>query len=159
VLFNEKMLAGLGRGIVSTGKLDPEAVTPLDGGVSPFPRAVGAGRREQLMCIATAAAREAENGPEFIQQAEKMLGTEIRVLTGKEEAYYSALGVISGFHRPTASPATSAAAASNWSMSGRRRSATASRCRSAACACRTCRKARYRRRARSRDRTCARESC
>ena len=26
VLFNEKMLAGLGRGIVSTGKLDPEAV-------------------------------------------------------------------------------------------------------------------------------------
>ncbi|RUV64881.1 exopolyphosphatase, partial [Mesorhizobium sp. M1A.F.Ca.IN.022.02.1.1] len=27
MLFNEKMLAGLGRGIVSTGKLDPEAVT------------------------------------------------------------------------------------------------------------------------------------
>jgi exopolyphosphatase/guanosine-5'-triphosphate,3'-diphosphate pyrophosphatase len=27
VLFNEKMLAGLGRGIVSTGRLDPEAVT------------------------------------------------------------------------------------------------------------------------------------
>ena len=27
-----------------------------------------------------------------------MLGTEIRVLTGREEAYYSALGVISGFH-------------------------------------------------------------
>ncbi|MDP3897984.1 MAG: exopolyphosphatase, partial [Mesorhizobium sp.] len=26
VLFNEKMLAGLGRGIVTTGKLDPEAV-------------------------------------------------------------------------------------------------------------------------------------
>src|SRR5690606_2300152 len=27
VLFNEKMLAGLGRGIVTTGKLDPEGVT------------------------------------------------------------------------------------------------------------------------------------
>src|SRR5690606_19857350 len=26
VLFNEKMLAGLGRGIVSTGRLDPDAV-------------------------------------------------------------------------------------------------------------------------------------
>ena len=27
-----------------------------------------------------------------------MLGTEIRVLSGREEAHYSALGVISGFH-------------------------------------------------------------
>ncbi len=48
--------------------------------------------------IATAAAREAENGPDFIHRAEAVLGTEIRVLSGREEAYYSALGVISGFH-------------------------------------------------------------
>ena len=50
------------------------------------------------MCIATAAAREAENGPDFIHRAEDVLGTEIRVLSGREEAHYSALGVISGFH-------------------------------------------------------------
>ena len=48
--------------------------------------------------IATAAAREAENGPDFIHRAEAVLGTEIRVLSGREEAHYSALGVISGFH-------------------------------------------------------------
>ena len=53
---------------------------------------------EQLYVIATAAAREAENGPDFIHRAEAVLGTEIRVLSGREEAYYSALGVISGFH-------------------------------------------------------------
>ncbi|MDP3897750.1 MAG: Ppx/GppA phosphatase family protein, partial [Mesorhizobium sp.] len=42
--------------------------------------------------------REAVNGREFIRSAEEILGVEIRVLTGREEAYYSALGVISGFH-------------------------------------------------------------
>src|SRR5690606_28300975 len=55
---------------------------------------------ERLHVIATAAAREAVNGPEFISSAEKILGTRIRVLTGREEAFYSALGIISGFHKP-----------------------------------------------------------
>ena len=35
---------------------------------------------------------------DFIHRAEQILGTEIRVLSGREEAHYSALGVISGFH-------------------------------------------------------------
>ncbi|MEQ1953287.1 exopolyphosphatase [Mesorhizobium sp. CN2-181] len=98
VLFNEKMLAGLGRGIVSTGKLDPEGVTRAVEEFGRF-RAVSdqAGAKE-LYVIATAAAREAVNGPDFIHRAEKILGTEIRVLSGREEAHYSALGVISGFH-------------------------------------------------------------
>lgn len=98
VLFNEKMLAGLGRGIVSTGKLDPEAVTRAVGEFRRFRALSDQAGAEQLYVIATAAAREAENGMDFIHRAEKILGTEIRVLSGREEAYYSALGVISGFH-------------------------------------------------------------
>ena len=47
VLFNEKMLAGLGRGIVATHKLDPEGGDPRGGGVPPLSRAVGAGRRRK----------------------------------------------------------------------------------------------------------------
>ena len=50
-----------------------------------------------LHVIATAAAREATNGPDFIHRAEDILGSEIRVLSGREEATYSALGVISSF--------------------------------------------------------------
>jgi exopolyphosphatase/guanosine-5'-triphosphate,3'-diphosphate pyrophosphatase len=53
---------------------------------------------EKMYVLATAAAREAINGPDFIQRAEDVLGTKIQVLTGREEAHYSALGVISGFH-------------------------------------------------------------
>ena len=98
VLFNEKMLAGLGRGIVSTGKLDPEAVTRSMDEFRRFRALSEQAGAAQLYVIATAAAREAENGPDFIRRAEEILGTEIRVLSGREEAYYSALGVISGFH-------------------------------------------------------------
>lgn len=100
VLFNEKMLAGLGRGIVTTGKLDPDGVSRA---VEEFRRIRALSEQagsEGLHAIATAAAREAENGQDFIDRAEAILGTEIKVLTGREEAYYSALGVISGFHKP-----------------------------------------------------------
>jgi len=100
ILFNEKMLAGLGRGIVSTGKLDPEAVTRSIEEFRRF-RALSeqAGARD-LHVVATAAAREAKNGPDFIHRAERILGTQIKVLSGREEAYYSALGIISGFRKP-----------------------------------------------------------
>jgi exopolyphosphatase/guanosine-5'-triphosphate,3'-diphosphate pyrophosphatase len=98
VLFNEKMLAGLGRGIVSTGKLDPEAVTRSMEEFRRFRALSEQAGAEELHVIATAAAREAENGPDFIHRAQEVLGTEIRVLSGREEAYYSALGVISAFH-------------------------------------------------------------
>ncbi|TIP04198.1 MAG: exopolyphosphatase [Mesorhizobium sp.] len=98
LLFNEKMLAGLGRGIVSTGKLDPEAVTRSMEEFRRFRALSDQAGAEHIYVLATAAAREAVNGPDFIHRAEEVLKTEIRVLTGRQEAYYSALGVISGFH-------------------------------------------------------------
>jgi exopolyphosphatase/guanosine-5'-triphosphate,3'-diphosphate pyrophosphatase len=97
VLFNEKMMAGLGRGIVATGRLDEEAV---DRALEEFRRfralSDQAGAKE-LHVIATAAAREAENGMEFISRAEEILGVEIHVLSGRQEAHYSAQGIMSGF--------------------------------------------------------------
>jgi exopolyphosphatase/guanosine-5'-triphosphate,3'-diphosphate pyrophosphatase len=98
VLFNEKMLAGLGRGLVTTGKLDPEAVTRAVDEFRRFRALSEQAGATRLHVIATAAAREAQNGADFIHRAEDILGVPIRVLSGREEAYYSALGVISGFH-------------------------------------------------------------
>ncbi|MBL0933878.1 MAG: exopolyphosphatase [Rhizobiaceae bacterium] len=98
VLFNEKMLAGLGRGIVTTGKLDPDGVRRAVEEFGRFRALSEQAGAESLHVIATAAAREAENGPDFISRAEDILGTKIKVLTGRQEAYYSALGIISGFH-------------------------------------------------------------
>ncbi len=98
VLFNEKMLAGLGRGLVSTGRLDPEAVTRSMAEFARFRALAEQAGAEQIHVIATAAAREADNGPDFIRRAEEVLGAPVRVLSGREEAYYSALGIIAGFY-------------------------------------------------------------
>lgn len=98
LLFNEKMLAGLGRGIVSTGKLDPEGAARAVEEFRRFRALSEQAGADKIYVLATAAAREAENGPDFIHRAEAILGTEIRVLSGREEAHFSALGVISGFH-------------------------------------------------------------
>ena len=95
-VFNEKILCGLGRGVAISGKLDQDGVTRALAALRRFrtlARQIGA---RQIFAVATAAAREAKNGEEFIDQAEKALGVNIDVLTGKEEARYAALGVIAG---------------------------------------------------------------
>src|SRR5690606_10621740 len=61
VLFNEKMLAGLGRGIVSTGRLDEEAVHRAVDEFRRFRALSDQAGAQELHVIATAAAREAEN--------------------------------------------------------------------------------------------------
>ena len=40
----------------------------------------------QHSAVATAAARDASNGPEFVARAEQALGAPIKVLSGKQEA-------------------------------------------------------------------------
>ena len=57
-------------------------------------------RVERLWVLATAACRDARNGQDFIAAAEQICRTKIDVLSGQREAELTALGVISGFHRP-----------------------------------------------------------
>lgn len=95
VLFNEKVMVGLGRGVADTGNLIPEKVERALDAIKRFKALAYQGGAESFWAIATAAARDADNGPDFIRRAEEILGEEIHVLSGKEEAYYSALGVIS----------------------------------------------------------------
>jgi exopolyphosphatase/guanosine-5'-triphosphate,3'-diphosphate pyrophosphatase len=97
-LFNEKILCGLGRSIVSTGRLAPDGVKRALRALRRFRALIDQLKVGRVEIIATAAAREAENGPEFIAQAERILRQKVRVLSGTEEAEYAALGVISGIH-------------------------------------------------------------
>ena len=54
----------------------------------------------RVYAIATAACRDARNGHAFIAQAERIARTPIQILSGKREAHLTALGVISGIHKP-----------------------------------------------------------
>ncbi len=97
--FNEKALCGLGKGVAMTGLL------PEDGVV----RALAALERFRVLCdtmrirdvrgIATAAVRDAANGAEFLNRAERVLGRKIELLSGQREARLSALGVLSSIYK------------------------------------------------------------
>ena len=95
-IFNEKVLCGLGKGVAITGRLNEAAITRALSCLKRFRALTTQIGVKQVFAIATAAAREAGNGEEFIDRAEKALGAGIRVLTGKEEARFAALGVLSG---------------------------------------------------------------
>jgi exopolyphosphatase/guanosine-5'-triphosphate,3'-diphosphate pyrophosphatase len=98
--FNEKVLCGLGRGVAANGFLAEEGVS----------KALAALQRFRVLCrvmgisdvraLATAAVRDAANGPQFVELAEKALGAKIDLLTGQREAELSALGVVCSIHQP-----------------------------------------------------------
>ncbi len=96
-LFNEKVLCGLGRGLAKTGKLNPEgAALALDNLVR-FTRLAHAMGVSRVDLLATAAVRDAEDGPAFKAEVEALSGHRVRVLSGQEEGRLSALGVVAGF--------------------------------------------------------------
>ncbi len=100
ILFNEKVLCGLGKGLGSSGRMDQEGVDRALTALRRFKALSQQARAASMYVLATAAAREATNGPEFIREAEEILEHKIEVLTGAQEAYYSALGIVSGFYAP-----------------------------------------------------------
>src|SRR5262245_52144896 len=99
-IFNEKVLAGLGREVHSTGLLAADAVDKALVALRRFRALCDRLQVRQLWAIATAACRDAKNGEAFIAEAERACRTRIKVISGKREAELSALGVVSGFHRP-----------------------------------------------------------
>jgi exopolyphosphatase / guanosine-5'-triphosphate,3'-diphosphate pyrophosphatase len=95
-IFNEKILCGLGKGIAITGNLDGSATVRAIAALKRFRALAKQMGCQSVFAVATAAAREASNGPGFIDEAEKALGSGIDILTGKDEARYAALGVLAG---------------------------------------------------------------
>ncbi len=96
-LFNEKVLCGLGRSIASTGKMAKDAVARALAALVRYKALADILEVGSVHAVATAAAREAKNGPQFIARAEEILGTRIAVLSGRQEAQLAASGVICGF--------------------------------------------------------------
>ncbi len=99
VIFNEKILCGLGRGLSETGNMQDEAMNS----------AVSSLRRFRLMLdkmgvgnyctVATSAIREAENGMALVARIKKECDLEVTVISGEEEARLSGLGVLCALPR------------------------------------------------------------
>ena len=95
-LFNERVLCGLGRGLVETGRLDPDGVTVAQQSLRRYVALAKAMELERLDVLATEATRVAEDGPAFRQGIEADCGVAVTQLSGAREAYLSGQGVVAG---------------------------------------------------------------
>lgn len=98
VLFNEKVMAGLGKGVLSTGLLDEGAIAATLPVLDRFRHISTLMGVTHPITVATAAVRQAANGGGFIDRV-AALGLSVNLLSGEEEAVAAGLGVIAGFEK------------------------------------------------------------
>lgn len=94
--FNEKVLCGLGKDMSRTRLLSDEAMDQALKALRRYTTLIRHMRVERVMVAATAAVREADNGPEFVALVERECDFNVQVLSGRQEARYAGFGVISG---------------------------------------------------------------
>jgi exopolyphosphatase/guanosine-5'-triphosphate,3'-diphosphate pyrophosphatase len=95
-VYNEKALAGLGRDLPATGRLSPDGVEAALTVLRRFRALLDGWTAADVMTVATAAVRDAADGPMFLRRVRDETGLAVRLLSGEEEARYAALGVIAG---------------------------------------------------------------
>ena len=95
-LFNEKVLSGLGRGLQETGALSPEGKESAAANLRRFAALARAMGVDDLVVAATAAMRDASDGPEFAARIASDIGIAPRIVSGPEEGRLSAHGVLMG---------------------------------------------------------------
>ncbi|WP_322865439.1 Ppx/GppA family phosphatase [Aquicoccus sp. G2-2] len=95
--FNEKIMCALGEGLTQTGKLSPQGRVRALAAIRRFQRLAIGMRTGPLTAVATAAVRDAEDGPEFRDLVEEETGLKLHIIDGREEARLSAQGVLLGW--------------------------------------------------------------
>jgi exopolyphosphatase / guanosine-5'-triphosphate,3'-diphosphate pyrophosphatase len=95
--YNEKLMAGLGKGLAETGLLNPEGKERALIALKRFAVLADGLGISPLTCVATAAVRDASDGPEFAAQVLEKTGLKLWVIDGEEEARLSAQGVLLGW--------------------------------------------------------------
>ncbi|MGH6863150.1 MAG: Ppx/GppA family phosphatase [Methylocella sp.] len=99
-IFNEKSLCALGNGVATTGHLPKAGVEKALAALRRFRVLSDIMGVSVLHVLATAAARDASNGAEFLAAAAEAIGAPVTLLSGDREAELSGLGVITGINRP-----------------------------------------------------------
>lgn len=93
VLYDDKINAALGRGVVARGRLDRGGMALALDTLERFAALLRLIPLDALHVVATAAVRDAANGAEFLGRV-RALGLPAELLSGEDEARASAWGVI-----------------------------------------------------------------
>jgi len=94
--FNEKSTCALGADVQVSGRLYPEGKEKALAQLKRFKALAAAMNVESLKVVATAAIRDATDGPAFAQQIKNEVGLDVRVISGEDEGRYAAMGVLLG---------------------------------------------------------------
>lgn len=95
-VYNEKVVAGLGKDLSTSGRLNADGVEAAMAALRRFRVVLEGWSASEVTAAATAAVREAADGRAFLTRVKAETGLDVRVLTGEEEARYAALGVVCG---------------------------------------------------------------
>lgn len=96
-IFNEKAVLRLGRGLQASGLLNAEGVEQALMVMDRYAAVARAMNAYPFDVLATAAVRDATNGPAFVAALESRLeGVKIQILSGQEEAALSSEGLLCG---------------------------------------------------------------
>ena len=95
--YNEKIMCGLGAGVSQTGRLNPQGRVRALSALRRFQSLAEGMQIAPLTAVATAAIRDADDGPDFCEEVLRETGMRIWVIDGEEEARLSAQGVLLGW--------------------------------------------------------------
>lgn len=98
-VYNEKILAGLGRDLKTTGRLSVKGKALCRAALARFSKIIAARGLSTPLIGATAAMRQAEDAPDFVKEMKLETGLDISPVSGVEEARLSALGLLSSNDR------------------------------------------------------------
>lgn len=93
-IHNERTICSLGADLGRTGRLNPDGVVQALDSIGRFSALLAAMKITNIHAVATAALRDAADGPEFIETVKDRFGLVIRIVEGDEEARLSAMGVM-----------------------------------------------------------------
>ena len=95
-LVRETRITRLAQGVDSTGRLADEAIDRVLAALADYRAAVDHHGADEVVALATSAARDAANGPEFLATLRDRLGLDARVISGDEEARLTFMGATAG---------------------------------------------------------------
>lgn len=100
-IYNEKVMCALGKGLATSGVLNPDGV---EMGKIALRRFIAMARNMQISALhvmATAAVRDAKDGGKFTKWIEENHNVKVDVISGDEEARLGAFAICSTIYRPS----------------------------------------------------------
>src|SRR5262245_66678933 len=91
-----EQITSLGEGVDARRRLLPLPITRVRNVLTEYRRRIEELGAERVLCVATSAVRDAENGEAFLGEIEWSYGFTTRLLTGEEEARLTFAGATDG---------------------------------------------------------------